>query len=51
MQVGCLALFIPIMGRSGTSLNSEIVIALFANITFGMLFAYIVSERKILWFQ
>ena len=42
MQIGCLSLFIPIMGRSGTSLNSEIVIALFSNITFGMLVAYIV---------
>ncbi|KAK6643611.1 hypothetical protein RUM43_005121 [Polyplax serrata] len=42
MQFGCLALFIPIMGRSGTSLNSEVVIALFANVTFGMLFAYVI---------
>lgn len=43
MQVGCLGLFIPIMGRFGAGNNSEIMIALYTNATFGMLLTYVSS--------
>lgn len=43
MLVGFFSLFIPIMGRSGTQINSEVVMALFTNITCIMLFSYVVS--------
>ncbi|KAL0278689.1 UNVERIFIED_CONTAM: hypothetical protein PYX00_000439 [Menopon gallinae] len=42
MLVGFFSLFIPIMGRSGTQINSEIVTALFTNITCGLLFSYVI---------